>query len=453
MRPMLLFALTLFACGEAVAGPKPAQKDTVTVAQGVTRPSPPPAASDDIASEPVKVVAVAAPEQRASGALEGAKALHRLWDKLERLEAGTENDDVRIVQFGDSHTLADVQTSAARKLLQSKFGDGGRGFVAIGKPFKYWVQDGVRNGMTNEWATERGRFVHGTFAGDGLYGLGGAALVTQRRGARAWVETKSPVSTIDISYLAHPRGGSLDLLVDGAKVAHVSTKADKPQSGFKSFDVPEGLHNVEVVSGGDGDLRLFGASLDRRTTNGIVYDAIGINGVRASSLLHTSEEHMTEQLRHRAPDLVILAYGTNESTDDTSNETYERQLVDVLGRVARAVPSAACLLLGPPDRAIDSAQGYITAPRILEVIAVQRRVADAAGCAFYSQFDAMGGDGTMASWAMEDPPRAQRDRVHLTKEGYTQMGSAFASDLLRAYGAYRDEKRAHDATTTAATQP
>jgi lysophospholipase L1-like esterase len=441
MRAVLFCALTLFACGEAVAGPKPAKNDVVAVAPGVTRPSPPPAASEDVATEPVKVVPVAPAEQRGTGALEGAKALHRFWDKLDRLESGTEHDDVRIVQFGDSHTLADVQTSAARKLLQTKFGDGGRGFVAIGKPFKYWVQDGVRNGMTNEWATERGRFVQGKFAGDGLYGLGGAALVTQRRGARAWVETKSPVSSIDLSYLAHPRGGSLDILVDGAKIARVSTKADKAQSGFKSFDVPEGLHNVEVVSGGDGDLRLFGAALDRRA-NGVVYDAIGINGVRASNLLHETEEHMTEQLRHRAPDLVVLAYGTNESTDDTSNETYERQLVDVLGRVARAVPSAACLLLGPPDRAVESAQGYITAPRILEVIAVQRRVADAAGCAFYSQYDAMGGDGTIASWAMEDPPRAQRDRVHLTREGYTQMGSAFASDLLRAYGAYRDEKHA-----------
>ena len=441
-RAALLLALaTLSACGEAVAQPKPAQKD-VASAPAISRAPP---SAEELATEPVKVVPVTAPAaaEETAGALENAKALHRFFEKLDRLEAGQEKDDVRIIQYGDSHTLADLGTSAARKALQSRFGDGGRGFVAIGKPFKYWVQDGVRNGMSNDWSTERGRYDKGHFVGDGLYGLGGAALVTEHRGARAWVETRSPVSQIDLAYLAQPRGGSIDVLVDGAKVAHVSTssKSAKTESAFHAVDVPEGTHNVEVRTNGDGGVRLFGVGLDRQQA-GVVYDAIGINGVRASVALSWSEAHMSEQLRHRAPDLVILAYGTNESTDDTSNEAYERQLVDVLGRIARAVPTASCLMLGPPDRAIDSTVGYITAPRILEVIAVQRRVAGAAGCAYYSQFDAMGGDGSMATWALEDPPRAQRDRVHLTREGYAQLGTAFASDVLRAYGSFRAERRA-----------
>jgi lysophospholipase L1-like esterase len=452
-RAALLLALaTLSACGDAVAQPKPSGQKDVASAPAIWRAPP---SAEELAQEPVKVIPVTAAAatttgSEVAGALENAKALARVLDKLDRLEAGLEKDDVRIVQFGDSHTLADLGTSAARKALQARFGDGGRGFVAIGRPFKYWVQDGVRNGMSNDWATERGRFDKGHFVGDGLYGLGGAALTTDRRGARAWVETKSPVSQIDLAYLAQPRGGSVDVMVDGAKVAHVSTKGQKVESGWKSVDVPEGTHNVEVRTSGDGGVRLFGVGLERQQS-GVVYDAIGINGVRASVALQWSEAHMTEQLRHRAPDLVILAYGTNESTDDTSNETYERQLVDVLGRIARAVPSASCLLLGPPDRAIDSAVGYITAPRILQVIAVQRRVAEAAGCAYYSQFDAMGGDGSMATWALEEPPRAQRDRVHLTREGYTQLGTSFASDLLRAYGAFRTEKHKHE--QQAAVQP
>ena len=427
------------ACGDAVAKPKPPVIVETAAAPALTRPADLP--PTDVATEPVKIVPVDGAQPKAAGALEGAKALRRFFDKLERVETGVEKDDVRVVQFGDSHTLADLQSGATRRLLQARFGDGGRGFVAIGKPFKYWVQDGVSNGMSSEWATERGHFVQGKFKGDGLYGLAGAALVTQRRGARAWVLSKSPTAQVDVSYLAQPRGGSFDFYVDGAKVTRVSTRADKPQSGFKSVAVPEGLHNFEVRTNGDGDVRLFGVDLDR-PQNGLVYDALGINGVRASAQLQWSEPHMNEQLRHRAPDLVILAYGTNESTDDTSQDTYERQLVDVLGRIARAVPSASCLLLGPPDRAVDSAIGYITAPRILEVIAAQRRVADAAGCAFYSQFDAMGGDGSIASWALEDPPRAQKDRVHLTREGYTEMGSAFGSDLLRAFADYKAARAA-----------
>jgi hypothetical protein len=52
---------------------------------------------------------------------------------------------------------------------------------------------------------------------------------------------------------------------------------------------------------------------------------------------------------------------------------------------------------------------------------------------------AMGGEGSMALWSSEDPPRAQRDRVHLTKDGYQQLGSSFASDLMRAYAQWRRE--------------
>jgi lysophospholipase L1-like esterase len=134
----------------------------------------------------------------------------------------------------------------------------------------------------------------------------------------------------------------------------------------------------------------------------------------------------------------VLAYGTNESTDEAMpSQTYERQLVDLLGRVARAVPSASCLLLGPPDRAVQSDAKWMTSTKLLEVIASQRRVADAAGCAFYNQLEAMGGEGTVAGWAAEDPPRAQKDRVHLTRDGYAQLGSSFASDVMRAYAGWR----------------
>jgi hypothetical protein len=97
------------------------------------------------------------------------------------------------------------------------------------------------------------------------------------------------------------------------------------------------------------------------------------------------------------------------------------------------------MLLGPPDRAVQSGAGWVTSSKLLEVIASQRRVAEAAGCAFYSQLEAMGGEGTVAGWAQEDPPRAQKDRVHLTRDGYAQLGSSFASDVMRAYAGWRRE--------------
>ncbi|HVJ94455.1 MAG TPA: GDSL-type esterase/lipase family protein [Labilithrix sp.] len=426
--------LSLFACGEAVSKPKTSPLDALR-ASATTGTE---AADRPIASQPVDVVLRKG--QSAMGALERPTALRRFFESLARLEAGQAQQDVRIMQFGDSHTAADIQTAAVRRALQTRFGDGGRGFVAIGRPWKRWVQEGVRVGMSKVWAPEKVKIERGKLTGDGLYGLSGIGLFTRHRGARAWADVSTKASRAELAYLEQPKGGAFDVFVDGARVVRVSTRGAKTASAFRAFDVAEGsLRQVEIRAVGDGDVRVFGMSLER-DNHGVVVDALGINGARISTVLSWNEQHWAEQLRHRDPSLVVLAYGTNESTDlEMSQQALERQIVDALGRIARAVPAASCLLLGPPDRAIETKDGWVTAPKMVEIIAAERRVAEAAGCAFYDQFAAMGGEDSIAAWAAEDPPRAQKDRVHLTREGYAQLGSTFASDLMRAYAAWRRE--------------
>jgi lysophospholipase L1-like esterase len=426
---VVLALFSLAACGEAVNKKAPSALDGLA-ANAVTK------RTDPIADKPAEIVTRGG---GSLGALERTPNLRRFFEALARLEAGQAQDDVRIVQFGDSHTAADIQTGAVRRSLQARFGDGGRGFVAIGRPWKKWFQDGVRVGMSNEWSPDKGKIERGKIVGDGIHGLAGVGLFTRQHGARAWTDVNAKTSRAELAYLEQPNGGAFDVFVDGVRLVRVSTRSDKTASAFRSFDVTEGsTHQVEVRAVGDGDVRVFGLSLDRARDYGVVLDALGINGARVTTALSWNEQHFSEQLRHRAPALVVLAYGTNESTDtDLAQHTYERQLVDMLGRVARAVPSASCLLLGPPDRAIDTKDGWVTAPKIAEIIAAQRRVAEAAGCAFFDQQAAMG--GPIAAWATEDPPRAQKDRVHLTREGYAQLGATFASDLQRAYASWRRE--------------
>ena len=70
---------------------------------------------------------------------------------------------------------------------------------------------------------------------------------------------------------------------------------------------------------------------------------------------------------------------------------------------------------------------------------MQRRVADAAGCGFFDQQAAMGGEGAMLKWAEEEPIKAAKDRVHFTKDGYTLLGTALSTAVLRAFDAARVE--------------
>jgi lysophospholipase L1-like esterase len=86
------------------------------------------------------------------------------------------------------------------------------------------------------------------------------------------------------------------------------------------------------------------------------------------------------------------------------------------------------------------AEGPVDHPRLAEIIAAQRRVAEAADCAFYDQFAAMGGAGSIAAWAAEQPPRARKDGVHLSRDGYSELAGAFVGELERAYAAFRAER-------------
>jgi lysophospholipase L1-like esterase len=399
----------------------------------------------DLPVEPPPTEAVRAPSVETPspptrvGHLEGTDRLSHLYEALAGLDDGQAHDDVRVLQYGDSHTASEVGTSVLRRLLQARFGDGGRGFVSIGKPWKTYSQDGVHNGMSSEFEPEKVRSRDSRFTGDGCYGLLGVAIETEKGGARAWADVTPSSSRVELDYWQKPGGGRFDVLVDGARAGRISTRAAQPGSGFFGLDVADGPHQIEVRTTGDGEVRVFWMTLDRAQA-GVVVDSLGINGAQVFTALRWSEPHFAEQLRHRAPGLVILAYGTNEALEPhLADAEYERGLVDLLGRIARAAPSASCLLLGPPDLARKSGErhDWVTWPRVLEIVAAQRRVAQAAGCAFYDQLEAMGGPGAIAAWAAEAEPRAARDRIHLKRTGYTELATSLAADLMRGYDDWR----------------
>jgi lysophospholipase L1-like esterase len=139
-----------------------------------------------------------------------------------------------------------------------------------------------------------------------------------------------------------------------------------------------------------------------------------------------------ETLRLRTPDLIIIAYGTNEVTDtDWSIESYSRLMVGMMKMFKAAAPNASIIVFGPPDRA-DLPEASAKMPALIEA---QRRAAKEVGAAFWCSYDAMGGAGAMDSWITQG--LAQGDHVHLSREGYRKIGDLFYDDIKRAYAEWR----------------
>jgi hypothetical protein len=363
-------------------------------------------------------------------------ALAHFHAALAKLEAGQDPDaKVRVLVYGASHTQADVYPGYLRAYLQARFGNGGQGFVSLVKVNRWFRYADWNIDETKGWKCEHAQ--RSSSRKDGYYGLLGACgSTTSKRDKTSLVPRgdTATASNYELWYLAQPGGGRLDLYVDGTKQGTVDTDAKQFGPGYYTFEVEAGSHRIEVRAKGDGEIRLFGLVMESDSP-GVVVDTLGIAGTRAANMLKWDQDIWTDNLQRRDPDLVILAYGTNEATDeDQSIERYRSDLREVLTRIRAASPSASCLLLGPGDfpREIEP-DVWVPRPRVSEIVAVQRDVAYEMGCGFWDALAFMGGVNSMHTWATSSPQMASRDHIHLTKRGYVRMGMAVTDAIMASF--------------------
>jgi lysophospholipase L1-like esterase len=243
------------------------------------------------------------------------------------------------------------------------------------------------------------------------------------------------VSRFELFYQRFAAGGELRLSVDGAAPQSVNTRAAAPEDAWETIRVPDGDHSLVVRA--RGDVRLYGVSQERDTP-GVVYDALGLVGARAERLLDANPRHMSAQIAHRDPHLLVLGFGGNEAGNDYIDaQRYERDLIKVVKLMRAGKPDMSCMLFGPLDQGERNARGDIVTLRSLPtIVEVQRRVAVAQGCAFFDAFQAMGGAGAVGRWYRARPRLFSPDFRHATPEGYAQIGKQYYQALLKGFAEY-----------------
>ena len=379
------------------------------------------------------------------------QSMKTLHEALARAEAG--EGQARLVFFGASHVASDLFTGHIRRELQQRFGDAGHGFVVPVHPWRtYRHRDINIDSDGKHWETHRIR------VGDSeveRVGLAGVAMASSRRGSFGLVRTVEDgdygrnASFFELYYLKTPRGGDLDVLIDGRRARRISTRASKNEPGYAAFRVADGPHSLEIRILSKRPVWLFGLTVERDQP-GVVVDTLGINGSRARYQLLWDDALYREHLRRRDPDLVVLAYGTNESGDESPLEDYERNLRAVVQRMRDTVPDASCLLVGPSDRPMQVEERvFEDRSRTAELIEVQHRVALEYGCGFFDLVAFQGGALSMVQWAASDPPYASQDHIHYTRLGYQRLGEVLLSALLEGMPASGDSDAGTGSTASA----
>jgi lysophospholipase L1-like esterase len=362
-------------------------------------------------------------------------ALDAFFARLARTERREGGAVTRILHYGDSTIASDYISGTVRRRLQARFGDAGHGFILIANPWEWYFHNDVLHASDGEWKASR---LAGPITPDGMYGLGGVSF-TSYGGGVAWFGTSTrtdfgrKVSRFDLYYLEQPGGGDVEMSVRGGPPERFSTRGASTVSRIHSARVDDGEAKLTVRAMGGGPVRLFGVALERDRP-GVVYDALGSHAAMAVYWQRQDRGHWRDQLALRDPALILLEYGTNESDLwKLDRDEYERALSDLVDELREAGGGAPVLVVAPLDRAESKDGRLVTKRVILDLVAIQRRVALARGAAFYDTFQAMGAEGSMARWVRARPALGGGDLTHPTPLGAEVLGDMLSDALVEAY--------------------
>ncbi len=353
----------------------------------------------------------------------GDKQLDHLFARLAQV-ARAKKGQLRIGIYGDSNWTNDRTAGEIRRRLQRAFGDVGHGFVAFGIPWGWYHHQNHQHGTTGTWtmwniATMEVR--------DNLYGFAGISAESTQAGATAWVETArqgepvgTSVSAIEVWYLAQPRGGSFEVLIDGEPKEVVSTDAPKEMK-FLSYKVPDGKHRL-TIKVKKGRVRLFGATFERDVP-GVLVDGIGINALSAATMTRMDPANQSAGLARRNYDLVIDATGTNM----WAAQAHAKLMVKHAELWRKALPRASLMYWSAPDFISEGTTN--STPRMKQNAKERLQGATDARVGFWDQYAMLGGYGSMPKWhkLRWDTP----DGVHMGPQLSAYIGERFVYALLR----------------------
>ncbi|MFT5434134.1 MAG: hypothetical protein ACI9OJ_004847, partial [Myxococcota bacterium] len=178
----------------------------------------------------------------------GGKALQQFHRSLKRTAKGLGR--TRIMQYGASHTEADLLTGYLRQFFQSRFGDAGHGYVMPATPWKGYRHQDVQIACSDGWFTDKA--YRKKSRRDGLYGLAGFSVASANTDDYAWVATSQKskfgrrVSQFDVFYLRQPEGGSFDIYVDDEHYLKARTDHTGTGLGVRTIRVADGAHELRV---------------------------------------------------------------------------------------------------------------------------------------------------------------------------------------------------------------
>lgn len=383
---------------------------------------------------------------------------------LSQLERG-ERSRLTIIQIGDSHTEGDRFSGHLRALMQQRFGNGGRGMLPPGVPYKDYTPQDVEATQTGSWQ------VISSNKRDYMrlpYGLSGFVVRSLRAGSAISLTAGEGAAfdEAEISYYRQPGGGSFEVKVDGTVVGTIDTEGPVYELAFAAVTLPVRSRQIVLRSTDNGTVDLANWSTYRKGA-GVVLTSHGFSGAQIGIMSRWDWHVVAAELRRLNPALIILAFGTNEGDAPRSKLVqYAATFENRLRVIQKLLPQASIVVVGAPDvnvlpkycnlstglggprcrpLAPDEAEQYDallankdrrlcrwhTPAGTDQVREVQRQISADLGVLFWDWSTVQGGLCGATRWTEQG--LAWPDRVHLRKDGSRISAEKLYDALLKGY--------------------
>jgi lysophospholipase L1-like esterase len=368
-------------------------------------------------------------------------ALDRFYARLAEVDEGGPGALARVTHLGDSSIGYDGLTHAIRSRMQERFGDGGPGFLLLSRYSGNYRPRAVEF-RADGWSD---CYIGKRCAKDGHYGLGGVSSSSRGRGStfvgppKKFPNSGYQVSQLELWYAAMPKGGGLEIRVNGEAKERIATEAPELEDRWFEMSLAPGPHEVTVRATGVAKSRAYGLVLESAGP-GVVWDSLSMIGAFTRRLRQWDHNHITRQLERRKPDLLVLTYGGNDlrrvSTGGLARDQYYAEYDEVLRNLKSDHPDLPCLITSVIDHGASGTFQVRTA-HVEMVVEVQKDIAAAHSCAFFNTYEAMGGAGSIYQWLNQKPRLAEPDLKHLNYRGRDLMGENIYRAIMNGYVAYR----------------
>ncbi len=349
--------------------------------------------------------------------------------------ASTNNQVVRVAHFGDSAIEGDLITADIREVLQNKFGGSGVGWLGI-------VSQDIAFRMTTKHTFSDNWESAALYTNNpkGLpLGISGECSIPK---GNAWVSYETTRIRRNLKNFSHVR-----LFYSHAKNSEIYYSFDngskqkatlQPGNEIQQLIVnsPRSARSVKFEFPMKDQAYVYGVSLENEP--GIYVDNFPLRGNSGVDLQKINVSMLRQFGKYLNYKLIIFEFGMNiAGTSRTDYSWYSREMVKVINDFKSAFPQASFLLIGIHDKTMKRGNSFVTDPTILRLLDAQKNIADQTNIAYWSLFDAMGGENSMSKWVNANPPMAFKDYIHFNDQGAHKVAELLTDALINQYNKSR----------------